>query len=653
MDTKNKVLIDNFSFSSMKLLMSNPLAFKKRYILKIYEGEQTSPAAVVGSAGHKAIETYFRMGGDEEKAIEEGLKLIAEKSDFEIAFGKTGSREKMNKDFIKGIGHVFSSKIFRALKIEQVHGIEQKITAFINLDGKEMAIPAKSHTDLIYLNDEGEVDVHDWKFKGSGGYTDTGEYNWPYIMQAMFNYHTVHAWIQEKSKEFPELAGKKPKRMIFWEIKLSENKNGDSQIQQYTIEYEKYPEYFELFAKLYNDCTRLLMNAELFLPNPSDMFDGDQSMLWYMQGLISSDRENIIVDHKQTVEKFVEKVYTASAHDKIENKAITEEEKIRLKMQEFGMPLEMKDTHTGANIILYTAKVARGVRMSSLGTHGPDIALVLKARSVRVLAPILGTDMVGFEVPNPDRYALTLSDDSWMKKGTLRLPIGANVYGQTIWKDLSNMPHLLVAGSTNSGKSVMLGVLIRSLVAQNEPHELGLILIDTKRVELIEFASLPHLIVPTIIEGAKGAQALRWLVDEMEVRYKELEQNGVKNISEYIEAGFHMKPMVVVVDEFADFILSDWPEEIPDPERSIVRLAQMSRAVGIHLIIATQRPSVDVISGLIKANFPTRIAFMTTSQTDSKIILDQPGAEMLNGAGDLLFLDPHKSSVERLQGYLK
>lgn len=628
--------IDHWSYSSMTLFLRNRLAFKKKYILKIYDDLYT-PSAIVGQAGHKALEAFYTHG-NVDNAIKAGLTFINQQSDNAIDYGKTGSREKILKDYNQAI----NAYLAEAPKHHKVMGIEKSITTPINVLGQEMPMPAKSFSDLIVETEAGELEIWDHKFVKS--FTDGDIDKGIFILQAMFNYHTVMA-------EF----GRAPKRMVFNECKTSANKDGGAQVQPYEIVFESHPDYFALFANLYNDCTREIMKPDVqFLPNFQDAFDGENSFETYKAQIITVDAP-VPVQHKTRETQFAEKKFIQSATDKVENRDLTEEEKIRLKLLEFGLAVEMQETFKGASVIQYTFKPSRGIRMSQFEKHDKDLALVLKAKSIRVQAPIMGTDLVGIEVPNPDRHVIPFRIDDGdtgaygLQAGSMTIPVGVDVYGKTIVKALDEMPHLLIAGATGSGKSVMLNVIIRALMAQNGPETLKLILIDPKRVELSQFKTSPHLLAPVIFDDVKAAATLNWLVEEMEVRYAQLEKAGARMIDDYnANQVTRMPKLVVIIDEFADLMLQS---ATGDSETAIIRLAQKARAVGIHLILGTQRPSVDVVTGLIKANLPTRIAFMTTSRVDSQVILDQAGAEELVGKGDMLFLDPTVRGLQRLQGF--
>lgn len=659
--------IDNWSYSSLTLFLRNRLSFKKKYILKIYD-DLSSPSAVVGQAAHKAIETYLDVH-DEDIAHEAGLKHLEQISDTSIDFGKTGSREKILRDYNEAMNNWFSEKP----KFHKVLDIEKKITTFIkDQNGIEFGIPAKTITDLIHENEKGELELWDHKFVSS--YTDGDKDDPAKIIQAIFNYKTVLAEYKRT-----------PKRMIFPECKISKNKDGSPQIQYYVIEYDQQPQYFTLFDQLYNDCTKEISRPDMmYLPNFQDMFDGENSFNIYKQGIITADAP--IVAHKTKDVTYVDKQYIESKAGKVENKHITNEERLRLKLQELGLPVEMQETHTGPNIIMYTMKPSRGVRMTKFDQVANDIALAMEAMTVRVQAPIPGTRLVGIEIPvsQKDRKFVEMKE-VFAPTGGMMIPIGVDVYGTTIKKDLKDMPHLLIAGTTGSGKSVMVHNVIKSLIEQNTPEQLQLILIDPKRVELTKYRKTPHLMSPVIYDADAAMVSLEWLVEEMEHRYGILEMHSCRDIDEYnAQGGLETMPKIaVVIDEFADLILqkknvsvknkinehyvkkaiddgADTAEidelmkkRIADSaEIHIVRLAQKARAVGIHLILATQRPTTDVVTGLLKANLPTRITFRTASAVDSKVVIDQKGAETLSGKGDMIFLDPAQNSLQRLQGFM-
>jgi S-DNA-T family DNA segregation ATPase FtsK/SpoIIIE len=334
----------------------------------------------------------------------------------------------------------------------------------------------------------------------------------------------------------------------------------------------------------------------------------------------------------------------------------------------FGVPADFEGAYKGPSVTQYLIKpgyVERNiqgelkrlkVKVAKIAALANDLALALAAPSVRIEAPIPGTNYVGVEVPNHEGNIVGLkelmeSESFQNMKGRLRIALGEDVKGQPVIADLARMPHLLIAGATGTGKSVCINSIIGCLLLTHTPDSLRFLMVDPKMVELSTYNGTPHLLSPVVTEVDKAAAVLFWAVKEMERRYALFSKAGARDLVRYNEylnkRGEKSLPyIVVIVDEMADLMMAA-PEEV---EKHICRLAQMARAVGIHLIIATQRPSVDVITGLIKANFPARIAFAVTSQTDSRVILDVPGAERLLGRGDMLFMAPDASKLERLQG---
>jgi hypothetical protein len=660
-------LVAHWSYSAMSSLLNNPMAFKKKYVLKLYD-DLTSPTGLVGNAGHKALEMYFK-GMPVEQAVLEGQKVIDQQSDMGIQYGKTGTRAGIIETYNKAINFYFDE----LPTFHELLGVEENILEEIeSITGGKMALPAKAKIDILSRNKRGEIEVLDHKFVYN--YSDPEVDDFKKWLQGMFNYYAVKAKY-----------GEWPARIIYNECKTSKNKDGSPQIRPLVMEFSEADK--ATFEKLYNDCTAYVSRPDqLFLPNPNDIFDGNNTFELYRSGVMDVEAPRSV--KKRTEEReFVEK-FTPAPLNTADYKDMSMEERIRIKLQEFGARVEMKETHVGPSVTQYTMQPGRAVPMSKIARMGNDLALALEAPSLRIEAPIPGTGLVGVEVPSTVRRTVELVENH-MHQGSLDIPIGVNVFNEVVYRSLADMPHLLVAGATGSGKSVMLNVIIKTLTAQLTPEALQLVLVDPKQVEFAPFENLPHLALPVVYDNKGAAEVLAATVTEMEERYKKLRRRNVRNIAEYNKKGNPMPYRVIILDEFADLMMTaektpvsqidigllidnleyamsqgngritkkamkaaiaaTLDDGIAPAEESIIRIAQKARAVGIHLVLATQRPSADVVTGLIKANIPTKIAFMTTSKVNSQIILDQPGAEELTGKGDMLF-SPSDSAPQRLQG---
>ncbi len=335
-------------------------------------------------------------------------------------------------------------------------------------------------------------------------------------------------------------------------------------------------------------------------------------------------------------------------------------ERLELSLANFQVEGKVVQVSPGPIVTRYELKPAPGVKVNRIISLADDLAMAMKARRIRILAPIPGKDAVGIEIPNPKPSVVCLREilesERFQSSGSkLTLALGKTISGEPYCADLTLMPHLLIAGATGSGKSVAIHSMITSILFKATPEEVRFIMVDPKMLELSVYNDIPHLLTPVVTETKKASEVLRWAVAQMEERYKNLAQIRVRNIDEYNRKVVHTESseenpaplpyIVVIIDELADLMLLS--NEI---EQSLVRLAQMARAVGIHLILATQRPSVDVITGLIKANFPSRIALQVASKVDSRTILDANGAEKLLGNGDMLFLPVGQSEPIRIHG---
>jgi len=319
-------------------------------------------------------------------------------------------------------------------------------------------------------------------------------------------------------------------------------------------------------------------------------------------------------------------------------------------LENFNVDARVADIERGPVITRYELEPAPGVKVQKITTLSDDIALAMRAAAVRIVAPIPGKNRVGIEVPNSSTAAVYLKEvfstpQFQEAKSKLTLALGKDISGKPILADLGEMPHLLIAGTTGSGKTVCVNTLIMSLLFNASPDEVKFLMVDPKMVELTQYNDIPHMLCPTVTEPKRVSAALHWIVSEMENRYQILSKKGLRNIQSYHQQGNKLPYIIIIVDELADLMQT----AAKTVESAITRLAQLSRAVGIHLILATQRPSVNVITGVIKANFPARISFKVASKVDSRTVLDMNGAETLLGKGDLLFLKPGDAKPTRGQ----
>ena len=384
--------------------------------------------------------------------------------------------------------------------------------------------------------------------------------------------------------------------------------------------------------------TKVTQKIEEKKPKPVISFSGDKPTFGY-----SALESNL--GNQQTVD---------------ENFLVEKAKALQTKLSEFWVPIAIEGFDIWPSIVQIKIKPEEGIKISAIEGLSNDIKLSLKSKSLRIIAPIPGTDMIGIQIPNPKASMVRLGDiisteefSMQMKKNSTNLSLGKGIDGSVQVKALESMPHLLVAGATGSGKSVGINDFIVSLMFQNTPAELKFLMVDPKQVELEMYSGLPYLLAPIVYDSGKAIKLLQWTVEEMEKRYSTLKDQRVRNLDEYnqkmeAEGQEKMYRIVFIIDEMADMMLSSSANR-KEVENCINRLAAKARAVGIHLILATQRPSVNVITGLIKANIPTRIAFGVVSEVDSRTILGRKGAEDLVGKGDMLYMDPSTKFPIRIQ----
>lgn len=647
--------VDHLSYSAIVTFLNNQVEFQKRYIAKIYDNPKT-PSLVVGTSFHKAMETFYdKDGGNVQAAIEAGLEEMSYVSDSEIDFGKTGSREKMIQDYTRLVNKYFEE----APHYNEVVDVEKRLEASI------ANVPMVGVIDMV-VRDNGLRLID---YKTVTAYSPDDEESYKYLMQAYIYLVLAEA---EYNQEVTEV--------VFKEIKKTINRDGSPQCRDVAFDRQSVLAFAPIAKKIITNVFEYVNDDQSkFFPNMNDRMNGANSM-----DIIANQQEGF------DAAKIKRQVRVADTFEQqnvvIDDGTGTDEEKILRKLIEFGIGGKMGETYVGPQVIKYTMQPNRGVSMKRIADKASDLAIALESESVRIEAPIAGTNLVGIEIPNKDRKVVPLTDEH-LKPGTFKFPIGMDAFGKVHYCDVVETPHLLIAGQTGAGKSVMINVILDCLTKQLTPEQMKLVLIDPKEVELAMYEGDEHLDGDIITNPKDASEKFHWLVEEMGRRYKELRKQRVRDVADY---DGKMPRIVVAVDEFADLMMTSKKNPLsnvdyeglkdaildevtltggkltkaalkaavkrvndntpPSAEESIIRLAQKARAVGIHLILATQRPSADVVTGLIKANIPTKIAFSVTNSINSKIILDDVGAESLTGKGDLLYSDPTAKSLQRLQG---
>lgn len=622
------MIVNRFSYSALMTFLRNQTDFQKKYIAGVWDDPKT-PALVIGHAFHTALETKFK-GGSLDEAVNAGLKEIEITSDYEIDYGKTGSRQKMIETFTQ----LFTSYFNECPSFSDIVDVE------VSIERKIAGVPFKGIIDLVY-RENGVLWLRDHKTVSS--YTSEDEENYKYLLQGYF--YLVLA---------EENYGEKVGGIVFDEIKKSLNRDGSPQSHQVIYPRNALLGFKDVAEKILTRAFDYVNSpSAIFFPNPSDLINGQESMR-VVSNLEEGFDKARVKSTRVSAPKFAPVNITAD----ISSDDGTDEEKVMRKLAEFGVGGVLGETVEGYQIKLIKFKPNRGVSMSKVSGLANDIALELGATSVRIQAPIRGTNLVGIEIPTKTRKVAEWRDEYYGAPNTLEIPLGFNVSGELVRYDLRSMPHLLVAGQTGSGKSVVLNVAISSILHQMP--NLDLYLIDPKEVEFADYAGRAKKLATSLEESE---ELIDGLVEEMDLRYKELRKSGCKKIEEYnLKNNNKMHYAVLVCDEFADLMLSGGQKkrkvldedgetlEFPSIEQQIIRLAQKGRACGIHLIIATQRPSADVCTGLIKANFPSKVALAVANGTNSRIIIDELGAEELLGRGDMLFVGCGDNKPVRLQG---
>ena len=593
--------------------LNNQIQFKKRYIAKVYD-EPSSPALVVGKAMHKMIEERLK-GQSIEVAIQSGLQEIENIADYEIDYGKTGSREKIIDQYQK-----LSTIVINELPTyEDILAIEDRVECELSIRNKK--IPMKGYIDVV--RDLGDaLEIIDWKSVTS--YSDEDIENWAYLIQS---------WIYVQLIEFKY---KKPvSRVVFKEIKKTINRDGMPQIKDYVLDRHGIEEANDVIGRVVKAVSDYVDNPDAtYFPNPRDMLNGAQSMH------IVAQMEGVTVRTVHTTErreKFAP-VNTVVAED-IADDSGSETERIMAKLVEFGVGGRIDEIVKSSAVDTYLLKPNRGVKMSKLAGMGDDLSLALGSDAVRVIAPIYGTQMVGIEVPHEQSFP---KFDG--KATSHQIPIGVDTMNNVIYDDIAKMPHMLIGGQTGSGKSVFIRNIIQSL------NNCEVDIIDMKG---LDFEDLGKNIISEVSEALMLVKKLVHLMDE---RYKNKRVNA--------------KRRVLIIDEYADLVMQTGKEKheigVFDEngklktktttidtrkqlETDLARILQKGRAANINVIIATQRPSADIVAPIIKANCPVKACLRVATAKNSEIILDESGGERLLGKGDMLYLGSGMIKPVRVQ----
>ncbi len=699
---ENNFPVGHYSYSFFEKMSTNPFMAKVNYINGEYLDTTSSPAGVLGKALHKAMQTY--LGGNKDvatpanegEAIElahgVGLKFLNDYPDGFIGYNTViKNRQSLMERYAFAFFQYIKESNYQK-EAKEILFVEKKLEHRVSVDGRELPIPLKGYPDLVYRDFQGRICIDDPKFVGS--YSPEEAIDGGKLLQAIFLFFLVAAE-----------TGEIPHRIRFREMKIVPNQDKSPQVKEFEMVYSEMPLAFAFFYRFYEDVTDALMGKAVFLPNIKAMWDKEVSILAYIhrldideiraQKFKDAQVDNITEFLKKklvsdgSMKRYLETVATKFISAKTMNyKDKTIEDRIKMKLAEHGMGVEFDSKIVGGSVTLYRYEPSIGIKMSKIGAYSKDIEQVIGTSGIRILAPIPHSDLIGFEIPNKDRSFPALP----VQNTGFEMAIGQTIMGEVKRFDIREAPHTLIAGATGAGKSVLLSSIIIQLNRLTK-KQVEIHLYDPKRVELAVHKGDKN-VVEYHAEPTKIQKSLTAMVEVMKERYKILEKAKVRNIETYTG---EMPYKFLIIDEFGDLVLStangffEWEfckkhvkdskelnyllttkkslrkhetEAIevviqcdeckrhvyPPMSEIILKLAQMGRACGIHLIISTQRPSVDIITGSIKANFPTKIALRTSKVIDSNIILDQEGAEKLLGKGDMLFSSV--DGVERLQGYL-
>lgn len=633
--------VSHYSYSSLTQFTTNPILFKIKYINRDKIDTTSNISGVIGRAFHYGMELYWGYDeNDEAGAIELGLsgamEYLEEYNDGWIEYSKTVQTKQKALEVLAFCYNSYVKEKPRGE--EQTVACEQEINEIVDIEWRgqrlTLPVPLKGYLDRITRQEDGKLIIRDYKTCYS--FSDPDKIDGKKIIQAVQYYLLAYAFY-----------GEEPYSVVFEEVKTSKNRDNSKQTREYEIVFADNDLFFDFYFRLYDDVTRALSGEAVFVPNVEAFYDNEVAIISYIHRLdMSEEQAALMKKHKvdNLTALLKEKIQTAGNMRKlmktVERKFVSarnlnydrmkNEEKIATKLMEHGLMVQFHSVIDGATVQLYQYTPSVGLKMGRMASFAPDIEQVLGKSGIRVLAPIPNSTMIGFEVPKDERYFPALPEHD----KTFNLAMGQTIMGETKRFDIREAPHMLVAGATGSGKSVFLTSIIEQLMTVSN---VDLHLYDPKQVE---FAMYEGKVREYQCEPEAINDSLVQIVNEMEMRYQQLRKAGTRSIEQMPK----MRYKVVVIDEYNDLAMN-----MSDVARNVLLLAQKARAAGIHVIIATQRPSTDVISGTIKANFPTKAVFRVAKEVDSRIVLDMGGAEKLMGKGDMLFSSD--AGVERLQGF--
>lgn len=622
--------VKHHSYSSLVLLMTNPFMYKVKYINGDQIETTRNPSAFIGSALHKALEHYYKTEDDTAFAtgLDKGLEYIKNEPDGLIAWSDTiKGKADVEKKFLFAY-NAYMKEVGSKKRVSKVVAVEKSIKHKVSVDGKVLPVPLKAIPDLVFEDSKGGIIIDD--HKAVAKFSDPDKIEGRKLIQVVTTTLCVAA-------EY----GKFPTKFVFTEVKHTENRDKNApQVQRYEIELSKYPIMFDFFYRVYEDANNMLLGNACFLPNIDTFFDNEASIVAYAHRL---DIENVKeeqykrYDVTNITDLLKRKIHDSGAMkrylDTVEKefisaetlnyKDMTPETRIQMKLQEHGIALKFDSAVEGSSVRLYRYEASIGVKMSRIEQFSKDIEQALGKQNVRILAPIPNSELIGFEVPKDKAERIPVSNN--YKKAHGDIIIGVDVYNKPITLQVNSLPHLLVAGTTGSGKSYFLNNIYEQL-----KNEFEFVIIDPKGTEFENGISEIELIHSAVYR----------LESIMQQRFAEMKERKIKKWDKI--------STIVLVDEYNDIKMNeDYGKEI---DAIIKKLAQKARAAGIHIILATQRPSTRVIDGDIKANFPTRICFRLPTDTDSRVVLDQGGAETLLGQGDGLL--SYDGVITRFQSFV-